>query len=131
MVDDIAAMAKCGSDSVEVNAIINAKIKSKFLELGAEKCVCLHVGKKKQSCSTLLAQESKMEKVSEVTYLGNIISEDGSNEKNILDRWNKGLGITSSVISLLKHISLGVHYFKIGLILRETNVINGILNVVY
>ena len=39
---------------------------------------------------------------------------------------NKGIGIICSVTSLLKNISLGKHYFKIGLLFRETNVINGI-----
>ena len=92
-----------------------------------DKCVSLHVGRKNHSCSILLAQDSKMKEVSEVTYLGNIISDDGSNERNIQDRWNKGMGITTSVISLLKHISLGRHYFRMGLLFRETNVINGIM----
>ena len=32
MIDDITAISKCGSDSVELNAIVNAKIKSKFLK---------------------------------------------------------------------------------------------------
>ena len=82
------------------------------------------------SCPILLAQDEKMKEVIEVTYLGNIISNDGSNDKNIQDRWNKGMGIISSVISLLKHISLGKHYFKMGLLFRESNVINGILTCV-
>ena len=62
--------------------------------------------------------------------MGNIISEDGSDDKNILDRWNKGMGISSSIISLLRHVSLGRHYFKMGLLFRETNIINGIMTCV-
>lgn len=37
------------------------------------------------------------------------------------------MGINSSLISLLKHVSLGSHYFKIGLLFRETNLIDGIM----
>ena len=59
---------------------------------------------------------------SEVKYLGNIISEDGSCNKNIEERYNKGIGIVCSVNSLLKNISLGKHYYRIGLLFRETNV---------
>ena len=80
---------KCGSDSVELNAIVNAKVKFTFLEFGVDKCFNLHIGKKNQ--------------------------------------WNKGMGIVSSVTSLLNHVSLGFHYFKMGLLLQETNVINGIM----
>ena len=40
------------------------------------------------------------------------------------------MGIISSVMSLIDHISLGSHYFRIGLLFRETNVINGIMTCV-
>ena len=63
----------------------------------------------------------------EVKYLENIISNDGSCDKTINDRWNKGIGIINSVITLINNISLGQHYFKIGLLFRETNIINGIM----
>ena len=78
----------------------------------------------------MLAQDSKLKEVSEVTYLGTIITSDGSNDKDIQERWNKGMGIISSVMSLIDHISLGSHYFRIGLLFRETNVINGIMTCV-
>ena len=68
MIDDLAAIAKCGSDSVELNAIVNAKIKSKFLEFGVGKCFNLHVGHKLSSCPKLLAQDDEIKEVSEVTY---------------------------------------------------------------
>ena len=85
MVDDIGAIAKCGSDSVELNAIVNGKVKSKFLEFGVDKCFNLHIGKKNHNCSVLLAQDIPMKEVKEVTFLGTIISEYGSNDKNIQD----------------------------------------------
>ena len=81
MVDDIAAMAKCGADSVELNTIVNAKVKSKCLEFGESKFYNLHVGKNDHRCSVLLAQNTKLKQVTEVKYLGNIITKDGSNDK--------------------------------------------------
>ena len=49
------------------------------------------------------------------------------NTLNIKERENKGVGAVIQVISMIKEISLGYHYFYIGLLLRETNVINSIL----
>ena len=37
------------------------------------------------------------------------------------------MGLISSVISFINEISLGQHYFKIGLLFKETNIVNGIL----
>ena len=47
MVDDCIAMAKCGTDTVEINAYLNAKTNCKKLQYGEKKCVKMHVGKKK------------------------------------------------------------------------------------
>ena len=128
MIDDVAGIERCGADSVELNTIINSKIKSKWLEFGEDKCVFLHIGKRNHSCSVLKAQSTEMKNKTEAKYLGNIFSEDGSCNKNIEERYNKGIGIICSINSLLKNISLRKHYFKIGLLFRETNVINGIMS---
>ena len=45
MIDDIGAIAKCGPESVILNAIINAKINMKKLTLNQTKCVKLHICK--------------------------------------------------------------------------------------
>ena len=47
MIDDIAAICKCGIQSIIMNAKINAKVESKRLEMGVEKCQDLHICKKK------------------------------------------------------------------------------------
>ena len=96
-------------------------MKAKKLELGPKKCVKLHVkGKKEESdCPVLISktlhEKSEMEKVDTVKYLGDYISSDGSNTVNIAEREKKGLGINAQVISLLKEVSLGSHFFDIGL----------------
>ena len=68
-----------------------------------------------------------MEKLTEDTYLGDIISQDGKNTKNIDNRVAKGLGIFTDIMNILGKVSLGQHYFKIGLLLRESMFLNGIL----
>lgn len=68
-----------------------------------------------------------MESVDEDTYLGDVISGDGKNTKNINKRISKGLGIISSVTNLLDKICLGAFYFEVAVLLRESMFLNGIL----
>ena len=130
MIDDIAAVRKCGIESVQLNSFINTNIKADKLSFGVSKCVKLHIsGNNKNDCDCLklTVQDSEMKKVDSVKYLGDEISSDGRMDKNIENRYNKGIGIKSQIIPLVKEISLGSNYFEIGLLLRDTNLINGIL----
>ena len=61
------------------------------------------------------------------TYLGDIISNDGKNSLNIKSRVSKGLGIVSQIFNVLEQLNFGNHFIEIGLILRESMLINGIL----
>ena len=56
-----------------------------------------------------------------------MISADGSNTANIKARVSKGNGILSQIRNYLETVSLGAHYFKIALLLRESLLLNGIL----
>ena len=40
MIDKLAAISKCGPDSIALNTFINEKIKAKKLELGPKKKMC-------------------------------------------------------------------------------------------
>ena len=60
-------------------------------------------------------------------YLGDIISNDGKNSKNIKNRVSKGLGIVTEIMYTLNTVSFGEKYFEIAIILREARLINGIL----
>ena len=44
MVDDIATVSKCGVDSVQMNAYLNAKTNMKKLQFGVAKCKKMHLG---------------------------------------------------------------------------------------
>ena len=61
------------------------------------------------------------------TYLGDVISGDGSNKENIASRVSRGQGKIAEIISLLGSISLGKHYFKIALLLRESIFLTSVL----
>ena len=60
-------------------------------------------------------------------YLGDLISNNGSNQKNILARKDKGTGIVSQIMTKLGGIIFGPYYFEVGLILRGSHLVNGIL----
>ena len=92
------------------------------------KCHKLHAGKANRLCPELRVHGSVMENVSSDTYLGDIISSDGSNKANIMKRISKGNGIVSQIRSILERVSLGAHYFKIAMLLRESMLLNGILS---
>ena len=53
------------------------------------------------------------------TYLGDIISGDGTNKLNIENRISKGVGKIAQIMSMLERVSLGKHYFKIAFLFRE------------
>ena len=60
-------------------------------------------------------------------YLGDLISHDGSNLKNIMARKAKGTGIVDNIMGKLRGTVYGPFYFEVGLVLRESMLINGIL----
>ena len=71
-------------------------------------------------CPDLKVHGTQMEKVSEDTYLGDIISHDGRNSKNIKSRIAKGVGITSQIMTLLETVTLGKHCFTSSILRRES-----------
>jgi hypothetical protein len=68
-----------------------------------------------------------MESVTHDTYLGDVISGDGRNTKNVSKRISRGIGISSQIVNLLRDICLGEHYIEIALLLRESMFINSVL----
>ena len=134
MVDDINAISKCGMDAIALNTYINTQIELKKLRFhvpdkdGKSKCHKMHIGEPSATCPTLKVHGTVMENVTEDTYLGDIISSDGKNRKNLKKRISKGLGIITQIMNLLEIVSFGHHYTEIALLLRESMFVNGILN---
>ena len=138
MIDDLGAIAKCGPQSVMLNAIINAKINMKRLEFNKSKCVKLHICKddrnrctesnaRNAKCAFLDVQNSEMRMSGDEKYIGDVISANGSNDANISRRRSIGIGALSQIFSILNEISFGYHYIEIGLVLRESTLLSKIL----
>ena len=150
MVDDVLAVSLCGSDSVAMNAFLCQKTSMKRLQYGPDKCHQLHVGKSKDLCPELYIEEWKLtkkdelktgidnlvdeldeqhniEKVLEDKYLGDILSVDGKNTKNIAAKISKAMGIVKKVRDILDNMCLGPYLFEVGVVLRNSLFLNGIL----
>ena len=96
-------------------------------EQGKSKCHKMHVGSKHIVCPNLLVHGTSMQEVTEDKYLGDIISSDGKNSKNISARLSKGLGIITQILHMLDSVSLGEYYMEIAILFREALFVNGIL----
>ena len=129
MVDDVCTVNEFNSASVEANAIMNVKMEQKKLRLSKDKCVQIHIGKKKDDiCNNVLkVHQERMKKKSSGSYLGDILSSDGTLDATIEDRRQKGIGLVSKISGMVGNISLGIHFFRVALNLREAMMINEIL----
>ena len=116
-----------------MNTFINTNIELKKLEFhtpgpdGKTKCHMMHVGKKNSLCPDLQVHGTMMQKVTHDTYLGDVIAADGSNTLNIKNRVSIGLGAISQIENMLSKITLGSHYFKTAILLRESLFLSKIL----
>ena len=87
----------------------------------------MHVGKRNSFCPTLKVHGSVIQEVTEDTYLGDVLSADGKNTKDISERISKGLGLISQIFNLLDRISFGPHLIEIAVLLRNSMLVNGTL----
>ena len=92
-----------------------------------KKCHKLHIGKESQVCPKLLVHEQEMDKSVKEKYLGDFISNTGKNKENIQSRINRGYGIVADILAILEEVPLGKHKIEIGLLLRQSLFLNGIL----
>ena len=127
MIDDALAISECGPDSIKVNALIQSKVEMKHLKLGHGKCFKMNVGKNKTCCAELKVHDKEMLTSDRECYLGDLITSDGKINANIEDRYNKGIGIANQIISMLKEVSFGNHYFEMATLFRQSMLINSIL----
>ena len=128
MIDDVASFAKCSYESLKTNAIINAKVESKKLEFGPTKCFNIHIGKKPEKCQNLKVHENNMTCKKSETYLGDVVSSDGSNLENIKFKANQGIGAVSQILSMINRVSLGHNYYEIALIMRESMLVSKLVS---
>ena len=152
MVDDLLTISECGYKSALLNQFINYKTGSKRLQFGTEKCIKMHIGRGKGdvlckdlhvgawktdiisdpvtgecSRSEYFSGYEKMNQKDDQTYLGDVLSSDGSHTKNIQQRRNKGLGISNQIMQILESTYFGKYYFEIAMVLRESLFLSSIL----
>ena len=102
---------------------------TKRLKLGKDKCFQIHVGKNSPStCPELNVHQEVMKTASSEKYLGDVITNNGKIDENIQSRANKGKGTVNVILSLIEEISFGNYSFEMGLLFRNSMLINKLLS---
>ena len=152
MVDDLLTISECGYKTEQMNQYINFKTGAKRLQFGTSKCIKMHIGKMKSEdlCkdvfvngwkievetdtetgnsvqSDVFTGREKMEVKEEQTYLGDLISADGSHTKNVQLRRNKGIGVINQIMQIMHSTYFGKNFFEIAMVLRESLLLSSIL----
>ena len=74
-----------------------------------------------------LDHDIELSHVNSEKYLGQIISSDSKNTKNIQKMKNKGIGIQNRIIQMLDAMQGGKYHFQIAVIYRNAYLISSIL----
>ena len=69
----------------------------------------------------------EMENVDSVKYLGDILSTDGSNIKNIEAIKSKAIGAVKQIIYILEGTCFGPYFFEVAVVLRNSLLVNSTL----
>ena len=77
--------------------------------------------------TNIKADKAEMNKTTECSYLGDILSTTGTMDATIEIRRQKGVGVCRQIIGMVNGLSLGHYFFKISFLYRDTMLENGIL----
>ena len=151
MQDDTLGISECGFRSRKMNNFLNNRASIMNLQFGQDKCEKMHIGKKfnHDICPQLevdawkdyvvknekgedemkdeYAGKEDIKNVTEKKYLGDLISADNSNKKNIKDKTNKGVGNVNKIISSLNERPYGKHTYKAAKLMREGMLLGSML----
>ena len=78
----------------------------------------MHVRKITPCCPSLTVNNKEMLTSSSDKYLGDILSSDSKVDRNITERYNKGIG--NQIISILSEVSFGYYCFEMAMLFRST-----------
>ena len=126
MVDDLMSIQKC-SKADKANAHVNSFIESKKLKFSEAKCARIHIGKRQRPCKSLKVHDGKMVSAENGKYLGDYVSSSGCVKQTVAERVSKGYGIVSEIKAIIEEIPLGKYKVDIGLKLRQSLLLNGLL----
>ena len=130
MIDDTLSISKCGTEAVHKNAVINSFIENQKLTLSIDKSVAIHVGntrKCEERCPRLYVHDQPMKVARSTRYLGDNISETGNVKLTVEARRNIGWGKVNQILGTISEIPYGPYRVQIGLQLRESILVNGML----
>ena len=71
--------------------------------------------------------KGQMKESDDEKYLGDIISYNGMNTKNIKARVDKGVGNVKQIMSILQEVCFGKFQFEVAIILRNSLLISSML----
>ena len=60
-------------------------------------------------------------------YLGNLLTTDGKIDQNISTRYSRGIAKINEIISILREVSLGPHYFQTAILFRNSILLSSLL----
>ena len=101
MVDDVLAVNKCSNEVVTSNATVNMFMELNKLKLSGTKCHRMHIGKQCLECPELNVHDNKMKTSLQEKYLGDIITSDGKQDKNISSRISRAWSYLAEIKALL------------------------------
>ena len=131
MVDNILSIQRCSSDSLQANAVINAFVESKKLNLSKEKCHRIHIEKKQSNtkdCLELKVHGDVMSDSTKEKYLGDTLHESGKIKETVEERRIKGFAIVNEILAILEEVPLGKYKMEIGLKLRQAMLLGVLFN---
>ena len=153
MIDDLLTISESGYKTSRLNSFINAKIAIKKLQLGPQKCFVMRTNKDHEEFKNVelyvdgwkmknvtnvetgererkdtFEGDMEISHISEERYLGQIISSDGKNTKNIEKIRNKGIGLQNNVVQMLTTMPGGKFHFEIAKIYRNAYIISSMLS---
>ena len=81
---------------------------------------------KSSNCEYFSGYET-MKMKQEQTYLGDLLSSDGTQTKNVQQRRNKDLWVINQVMQILESTYFGKYYFEIAMVLRQSLFLSSLL----
>ena len=96
-------------------------------ETKKSKCQTMIIGKTLDRSIELKANKRKLEDVTEILYLCDIVCQSGNNKKNIKSLIQKGQGIINNIFMILDNICFGSSFFQTAMLLRRSLLLNGCL----
>ena len=152
MQDDTLTVSTCGYKTQKITTLLNTCTSTMGLQFASSKCVRMHVGKTQNENLCCIGQvdswkeelvtdtegkkylkdifEGKVEMkyVEEKKYLGEIVTKNMKNERNIQEKSNKAFGNIRKIKDTLNERPFGIHTFKAAILLRGGLLLGSLLS---